>query len=112
MSVEFNEDAFAVAIGVDGEGTRSKSNNSSGRVTVTLMQSSQTNLLLTALHELDKATGDGISPLIVKDGSGTSLYTAESAWIARHPTAGFGREADTREWFIDTDFLIAVTGGN
>lgn len=115
VSVEQNEDSFALSVGSDGEGTRAKSNNRSGRVTVTLAQSSASNALLSAAHLLDinSANGDGIGPLLVADRSGTSLYEAENAWIVRPPAAEFGRDgAATREWIIETDNLNQVHGGN
>jgi hypothetical protein len=114
VSLEQNEDAFTVQIGSDGDGTRSKSNNRSGRVTFTLMMSSSTNDLLSALHTLDleSPSGAGIGPLMIKDLNGTTLITAERAWITRFPTAAYDREATSREWIIETDKLIQLQGGN
>jgi len=114
LSVDFNEDAFSLQMGTDGEGTRSKTNNESATITFTLMQSSQANTLLSALHGLDllSPSGDGIVPLLIKDLNGDSLYSAETAWIRKRPTSEFGREAGPREWTIETDNLAAVVGGN
>jgi hypothetical protein len=114
LSVEQNEDSFTLQIGTDGEGTRSKTNNRSGRVTFTLMQSSQANDLLSALHNLDirSPNGDGIGPLLIKDNSGRSLFSAEKAWIVKPPTGEYGREAASREWIVETDHLILQHGGN
>ncbi len=114
VNVEQNEDSFTLQVGTDGEGCRSKTNNKSGRVTFTLGQWSSSNALLSALHNLDVNTpnGDGIGPLLVKDNSGTSLYAAEKAWIVRAPAASFGREAESREWIVETLDLIQNHGGN
>lgn len=114
VSAAFNEDGFTLTVGTDGEGTRAKTNNRSGRVTFTLMQSSSSNDLLSALHNLDlnSPNGDGIGPLLIKDRSGRTLITAESAWIVKHPDAEYAREASTREWIVETDELIASQGGN
>lgn len=114
LSVEQNEDSFTLQVGTDGESVRSKSNNRSGRATFTLMQSSATNDLLSALHTLDISTpnGDGIGPLLIKDLSGRSIYTAEKSWIVKPPAAGFAREAESREWVVETDNLIQIHGGN
>ncbi len=112
VNVEENEDKFALAVGTDGEGTRAKSNNDSARVTVTLMQSSDSNDVLTAFHEADKLTAAGVLPLLIKDNSGRAIYTAESAWIVRGPSAEFGREAASREWVLETEKLISFHGGN
>lgn len=114
VTVERNEDSFTLQVGSDGEAVRSKSNNQSGRITAQLLQSSPANDLLSALHATDEnsPSGDGIVPVIVKDLNGTSLYTAQHAWIVKGPSAEYGREATAREWVIETNKLIANYGGN
>lgn len=114
LSVEQNEDSFSLQVGTDGEGCRSKSNNRSGRVTFTLGQWSKTNDLLSAVHQVDinSPNGDGIGPLLIKDMSGTSIYAAEKAWIVKPPAAAFGREAESREWVIETNDLQQLHGSN
>ena len=112
LSVERNADNFALYVGTDGEGTRAKSNNKSGRMTFTLAQSSDANAFLSALATADELSNSGIVPVLVKDNSGTSLYSAETAWIVKHSPAEFGREVGTREWILETDNLAVFTGGN
>ena len=112
LTVERNADNFALYIGTDGEGTRAKSNNKSGRMTFTLAQSSDANAFLSALVTADELSNSGIVPVLVKDNSGTSLFSAETAWIVKHPAAEFGREIGTREWILETDSLAVFTGGN
>jgi hypothetical protein len=112
--IENNEEAFAVVVGTDGDTTRSKTNNRTARITVLLMQSSDANDLLSAVHETDKNApgGPGILPLMIKDNSGRALYMAETAWIVKQPDAAFGREAGPREWIFETNALVTHTGGN
>lgn len=114
VSIESDEDAFSLVVGTDGEATRSRTNNKGATITLTLMQSSDVNDLLSALHALDVNSpgGAGIGPFFCRDGNGRSLYMAESCWIQKRPTAVFGREAGPREWVIRTDKLIAFDGGN
>ncbi len=114
VSVDQNEDSFSLVVGSDGEGARSKNNNRSGTITFTLLQTSESNGFLAAQHNLDilSANGDGIGALIVKDGSGNSLYTADLAWVRKPPTAEFGREVVSREWVLETHELINLTLGN
>ncbi len=111
--IEANEDSFQLTMGTDGDGTRSKSNNQSGRVTINTMQSSDVNALLSALHNVDVASqGDGVGALQVKDNSGTSLYVAQTAWITRPPSSTLGRTPQQRQWIIESDKLIHTVGGN
>lgn len=115
LSVERNEDSYSIQVGTDGEATRSKTNNKSGRITITLMQSSQANAALSAFHNAAEAgITDGIAPFLAKDNSGLppSVYAAEKAWIVRHPTGEFDREAGPREWVLETDNLIIFHGSN
>ncbi len=114
VSVDQNEDSFSLVVGSDGEGARSKNNNRSATLTFTLLQTSESNAFLAAAHNADilSANGDGIGPVLVKDGSGNSLYTADKAWVRKPPTAEFGREVGSREWVLETHDLVNVTAGN
>lgn len=114
LSIESNEDAFALSVGASGEAARSRTHNNSATITLTLMQTSATNDALSTLHNLDKATpnGDGIVPLLIKDNRGNSLFAAEHCWVKKRPTAEYGREPTGREWVLETDNLVAFDGGN
>ena len=114
ISVEHDEDDWTLVVGVDGEGTRSKTSNASATITVSLMQSSTTNALLTAARNLDVLAPGGVGgkALLIKDGSGTTLFSAVTAWIQKPPTAELNREASTREWVFRTDNLVAFHGSN
>lgn len=114
ISVEHDEDDWSLVVGVDGEGTRSKTSNASATITVSLMQSSPVNDLLSAARILDNTTpgGTGGKALLIKDNSGTTIFSAETAWIQKAPTAELSREATTREWVFRTDNLVANHGSN
>lgn len=112
VSVERNEDSFELTVGSDSEGCRSQVNNFSGRVTFTLGQWSATNDLLSALLTVDELTGNGIGPYILKDLKGTTLVTAESAWIVKPANIEYDRSPTSREWIIESDRLIMAVGGN
>lgn len=114
IDVVRNEDAWSLQIGTDGEGTRSKSNNRSGTFTIKLMQSSDSNQVLSALALLDEQSGAGMVPVMVKDGSpgGTTLAIAENCWVKKLPDVGYDRAAVSREWAMETDILTINVGGN
>lgn len=112
VDIEFDENAWTKQIGVDGEGTRSKTNNQGAKITVKLMQSSKSNDILSGIEKLDRMTNSGALPLMIKDSSGNSLYLCESAWIAKHPKVEFSVDAGPREWLFETDMLVAFTGHN
>jgi hypothetical protein len=115
VNVEQDEDSFGLQIGADGEGSRSKSNNRSATITVTLLQGSQANDLLSALHNLDinSPAGDSIGPFLLKDNSGRTIINAAKAWIQKPPPVEHGREAGTREWIFRTERIEwTLIGGN
>ena len=114
LSIVFDDDAYRLDIGSDGEQARSKTNNNSATIEVTLQQTSPTNLLLSAQHKLDKLNpgGPGVAPFIVRDANGTTLDIADAAWIQKEPDHTFGRDIGTRTWTFRTGNMNSITGGN
>lgn len=112
VRVERNQDQFTLIKGADGESTRSKSNDRSGRITLILQQTSETNDLLAAIAVADEVSNNGIVPILVKDNSGNSLHTAAQAWLVKYPNSSYGKESGTKEWVFETDELITFPGGN
>ena len=114
ITIEYDEDDWGYSTGVDGEGTRSKSSNKSATITAALAQSAKVNELLSAARNLDVNTpgGNGGKPLMIKDNSGTSLFSCETAWIQKPPSAEYNRESGAREWVFRTDNMNADYGSN
>ena len=112
VTVARDEDGWGLSVGSSGEGVRSKMNNKSGTITVTLIQSSESNTFLSGFAELDELSGGGQGPLLVKDNSGSSLHVCESAWIQKVADAEYAREAGSREWVFRTDNLVSHVGDN
>lgn len=112
ITAERNEQAFNLKVGVDGEGTRAKSNNKSGKVTLTLMQSSPSNDDLSAVALSDELTNGGVRPLLIKDSSGTTLVSAVTSWVQKLANSEFQKEVTTRAWVIETDEMEMNVGGN
>ncbi len=112
VTVARDNPSFTSGTGADGEGWRAKSNDKSGTITITLLQTSSSNDAFSALVALDESTGDGVAPFLMKDNSGRSLYSAETAWIEKPADGGFARGGSDREWVIKTDKLNMFTAGN
>lgn len=106
------EDAFVMDVGVDGEGTRSKSNNKMGTFEITLMQSSASNDVLSALALSDELSNGGLVPVMLRDASGRSLYAAEQAYIKKIPDSERARVVGSHVWVLETDSLNMFHGGN
>lgn len=112
VSVDRDEDAFTKVTGADGNTTRVKTNNRSGSLTLTLMQSSPSNDVLSGFAQLDEALNAGVVPVLIKDLSGTSTYFSATGWIRKYATSDFGKEINNREWIIDLADLDVFVGSN
>ena len=111
VTIERNEDAWMLKVGVDGIGTRAKNNNRSGKITFKLMQTSPSNSTLSALTVADELSGKAAFTVLIRDANGSTLVSALTAWVAKFPSTEFGKEVLTREWSIETDNLIVFVGG-
>jgi hypothetical protein len=111
IKCERNEDAFKTTVGADGQVVRNKSANRSGKITFTLLQSSQSNAVLSGIALADQATSAGIVPIVIKDNNGTTLWTAAEAWVQKAPGGSFEKEAKEREWVFECADLEYFEGG-
>jgi hypothetical protein len=111
VKAERNEDSYKTTVGGDGHVVRSKSPNRTGKVTITLLQSSEANGFLTTLALADQATDTGIVPVMVKDLNGTTLWAATEAWVMKPPSASWEKEAKDREWVLECADLEFFEGG-
>lgn len=114
IRIEQITEDFKSKVGVDGQTTRSKTKDRRAKITVILMQSSDSNIILSAISNIDReaANGAGVGALLIRDIGGTSLYMAAEAWIAKAPDVAFAGEAGPREWTFECAKLIRVDGGN
>ena len=113
VSVSYNSDFHTIQVGSDGEVTRSRVNDRSATITITLTQSSDGNDVLTGIWATDLNTPGGTPvPFLLRDSLGRTLLTAEQCWLKTAPSASYGSEAGTREWVFETGNLIAFYGGN
>lgn len=112
VKVSRDEDTFKLQVGADGEACRTKSNNRSGTYELTLQQSSEGNKILSDIALADETSNSGVVAVMVKDGSGNSLHTSESAWVQKPSDAEYGKDAGSRTWVLRTDDLVTYNGGN
>jgi hypothetical protein len=115
VTIEQDTDDFTDVVGIGSEVTRSKSTDRRATLTVRLMQTSDSNDLLSAISNADvkAANGAGISSVMVRDrGTGRALYAGAEAWIAKPPQVVYGRTAKVREWKLRISNLERFDGGN
>lgn len=113
VSIEQMADGITSQAGADGEVARSMSADKRCKVTLTLQQTSQSNNVLSALHDADIASGGAMPlPLMIKDLRGDTLFMAGAAWIVKKPNSEFGKEVGSREWVFETASAVYSVGGN
>ncbi len=113
VTIEAEADDWFEVDGVDGDLTRSKNMAQKYKVTFHLLSSSKSNAHLSALRALDvsETGGAGVSPIMIRDRNGTSLFVADKAWIMKPPTATYGKQASAREWTVRVKGAQFFDGG-
>ena len=101
-----NEDTYNLTKGSDGEGARAQSSDDSGRMTIMLMQTSESNDVLSALHNAGSQV-----PCLIRDFNGTTLVSCVTGWVIRNPDIEFSNEITTREFIIESDAWDVLVGG-
>ena len=112
VQIEENGDGVTSVAGADGEVARSMSTDPRKKVTLTLLQTSDTNDVLSTLYEADKISKNGTFPVTIKDLRGTTRFAASTAWVVKKANVSFGKEVESREWTIETADGAFFVGGN
>jgi hypothetical protein len=113
VTIEAEAEDWLEVDGVDGDLTRSKNLAQKWKVTFHLMSSSKSDAFLSGLRELDlsETGGAGVSPIMIRDRNGVSLFVSDKAWIMKPPTATYGKTASAREWVCRVKGAKFVDGG-
>lgn len=106
--------AFIDVVGVDGTVTRVRSHDDRATFTLSLMQTSETNAILAALHAVDLGSdnGAGVGPFVLKDRNGLTAHDAAECWISQTPDNEQDKTATSRDWVIRIAKLNSFEGGN
>ncbi len=104
---------FEVVKGVDGDYTRTKKVGALGELTLTLMQTSRSNAILSGVYAADIAAngGAGVGAVLIKDRNGTSFLECDTAWIIAPPPVKYGSKPSPRVWKIQLVNYTQYEGG-
>lgn len=102
VTIESNGDGVSKTVGCDGEITRAIDPDDSYKVKLSLLQTSSSNSFLQNRYQQDKATGDGMFPILIKDLKGGLVFSSDSAWVVKPPSRVYGKKGNNREWELDT----------
>ena len=100
VSVERDEDSWTTVVGSQGEVARARSRNLSGKITLTLMQTSASNALLEGLMIADDYSQQGQFVVSIADTNYKGICLSDSSWIVKPAILSYGRELEDREWTI------------
>jgi hypothetical protein len=106
-------DGFVPVFGIRGKHTRIPTNDTSSFITLPILQTSQSNEVLSTIHGLDLIEGTGRLAILLKDNSGASVFSSNEAYIVGYPETVFSGTFEYRNWSIlcqTTDTFIV--GGN
>lgn len=114
LRIEQASDDTVDVVGTDGGVAVSPTNDKRATITLTLLQTSEMNDVLSAIRTAGRATAAGVAvgPVFVQDRLGRSLWEGAAAWIQRPPIATFDRSATPREWVLRVAQLERTDGGN
>lgn len=112
VSIVYDVDTFVKTIGVDGEGAWFKNANLAAIITLTLMQSSDSNDILTGFYLADRAAPGGVLlPMAVGEANGRSNFVTDKARIMKLPDSVWADTIQSRAWAIGTTKLEGAVGG-
>lgn len=110
IEIEFNSPRYATAVGATGKGIRSKRNDRSAVIRVSILPGAVSNLVFQGAMAADEANNSGAKPLKIADlGTGRG-WVAAGAWVKTEPGASLQAEAQPQVWELETDELIPSIG--
>lgn len=108
---EISDQVQSVA-GSNGEVAISKNNDPRVAFTLQLLQTSDANDILSALHEQRRSLGRvAVVPYVIRDRNGRALHEGR-CWIKKAPTMTLDRTATARSWAFEGVEDYGFDGGN
>ncbi|MCR1838607.1 DUF3277 family protein [Pasteurella caecimuris] len=112
IDIEEVSDGVQSVAGADGEVARAMSADPRKKITFTVLQTSDTNDVLSGLYKADQISKNATFSIAVKDLRGNTTFAASTAWIVKSAKIEFGKEVGSREWTIETANGVMFVGGN
>lgn len=107
-------DAVSSVSGADGEVARAVGTDLRHSITLTLLQTSKSNDILSTLLMLDrKSTGGAMVPVSIQDLSGRTMFAASQCWIKKAANITLSKGIEPRQWMLETgEPAVYTVGGN
>lgn len=113
ITVVRNVNNYDWTVGPDGvEGIRTKRNDRSALLTLTLRQVSTSNFILSNLANRDETGNDGVVPVsLTETAAPDTEYVTGKGWIEKPADANFAETPQGRAWQIRLSTVPMVHGG-
>jgi len=112
IEITQEEDDFTLYKSVDGPVSRAMNADETVVIKVSLAQTSLSNDHFAGLRKVDKATGIGAFPVMLKELNGTTLYTSATAMFKKNAGKKYGKNVGAVDWEIILPNALGFTGGN
>jgi hypothetical protein len=113
VRIEKATKTFTASESSDGVVSRTLRASNLYMVTITLAQSSESNEVLSWMHNADKITGGRAKfTILIRDKSGSSVMFSSEAWITGVPSTQFSTSIENRDWEIACAGAANHIGGN
>lgn len=112
VEIAGEEDDFGYQAGLDGEGVFFSNPKKYTILTVYMMQTSQANAVLSALHLASLAAEGIMYPVSGQDSRGTSKIVSEAAMILKMPDEVYAKEPGVTAWRIGVHKPDRFVGGH
>ena len=112
VSISKETRQFNSSVTADGRVSRTKVEDPTHLISITLASYSDSNLVFTSWAEADALVASAMLPLFIKDAMGSTMFYAPMCWIESTPATTFDIDVGTREWTIRAAGGVLVTGGN
>ena len=109
VRIEMDEERFMYERGLE-DGVRIRNINNGGKITLTLEQTSPSNVTLDAFLDEDLRSGNGYFSVLINDantrnGLPAMVCKSGACWIVNKPVTEYGDTKNNREWVIQAPNL-------
>lgn len=98
VTIDPHGDGFQVKVGCYGDVNRAIPTDRCQTLKISLLQNSESNAFLEAMHEKDREDGTGYFSILIKDLMGNETFSSDYVFVNDYASKGYGKETTNREW--------------
>jgi len=106
------EDTWLSVVGSDGRVARARNANKKGIVQFTLLQTSPSNDVCSALHNIDELTGIPPGAFQLIDQLGRTVLSGDETFFMKPADVEYDKQVTNRQWSLVVPKLDMVVGGS